>query len=300
MDILINQNHNKNEIQNARIYPLASDPATGGFGAGEKGLTWFNTTDNIFKYWNGSSVKTVVTLAELESAIEGLSWKDSVTCATTANVTIATALNSGDVIDGITLADGDRVLVKDQTSQSENGIYVVAASPARADDMSASEEFNNAVVAVDEGTTNEGTTWRQTAVDPTVETTNIIFESFGAVTPNATTTTKGKVELATAAEAQARTDSTRATTPVSLASFSVVYSADFNNTIDWAGSGPYTITVAAATHGCGASKKLTCTVYKDGTPNELVITDITVSDTGELIISANEKFAGHYIIMGIA
>ena len=61
-----------------------------------------------------------------------------VRCATTANITIATALNAGDSIDGVTLAAGDRVLVKNQTTASQNGIYIVSDSPARWDGMPAS------------------------------------------------------------------------------------------------------------------------------------------------------------------
>lgn len=61
-----------------------------------------------------------------------------VRCATTANITIASALNGDDSIDGVTLATGDRVLVKNQTTASQNGIYIVGASPARWEGMSAS------------------------------------------------------------------------------------------------------------------------------------------------------------------
>jgi len=62
--------------------------------------------------------------------------KESVRVATTANITIATALNNADVLDGITLATDDRVLVKDQTAPAENGLYTVGVTPARAYDQS--------------------------------------------------------------------------------------------------------------------------------------------------------------------
>jgi hypothetical protein len=51
--------------------------------------------------------------------------------ATTSNITIATALNNADPLDGITLATGDYVLVKNQTTASENGVYQVAVTPVR-------------------------------------------------------------------------------------------------------------------------------------------------------------------------
>ncbi len=80
-------------------------------------------------------------------------FKDSVKCCTTANVTISTALNSGDSVDGVTLANGDRVLVANQTTQSQNGIYIVSASPARSTDADAVGELSGgSQVYVEQGT----------------------------------------------------------------------------------------------------------------------------------------------------
>src|SRR5262245_10163194 len=90
----------------------------------------------------------------VDNLVAGLSYKNECRVATTANITIATALNSGDTIDGVTLADDDRVLVKDQSTQSTNGIYVVSSSPARATDADSSAELNNATVYVTQGTVN--------------------------------------------------------------------------------------------------------------------------------------------------
>ena len=103
-------------------------------------------------------------------------WTD-VRVATTTNITIATALNSGDTLDGVTLVDGDRVLVKDQTTTSQNGIYVVSSSPARSTDADATSEFaENKLVYVTSGATNSGTYWKQTTASSiTVGTTGIDF-----------------------------------------------------------------------------------------------------------------------------
>ncbi len=220
----------KNQIQNVVVYPLASDPNTAGWGAAEKGIPWFNTTDDVFKYWDGSAIQTIPTLAALNAALEGLAWKDEVVAATTANITIASDLNVADTIDGITLADGDRVLVKDQTSQDENGIYIAGASPARAADMSASAEFNAAIVPVQlGGTDNGGTNFRCKTVDPVVDTDNIEFENFGASIPDASETIKGKIELATVAESEGKADTVRAVTPAGLATFTRKYAADISS-----------------------------------------------------------------------
>ena len=77
-----------------------------------------------------------------------------VRAATTANITIAAALNNGDTIDGVTLATDDLVLVKDQSTASQNGIYVVQSSPARDDLYDTFIEHVGALIAISEGTTN--------------------------------------------------------------------------------------------------------------------------------------------------
>lgn len=108
---------------------------------------------------------------------------ENVRAATTANITIATALNNGDTLDGITLATDDRVLVKDQSTASQNGIYVVGASPARAYDQSTDDPGWGFLVFVREGTANAGTFWanRNTA-SPTIGSTSLTFSAIGGTT----------------------------------------------------------------------------------------------------------------------
>ncbi len=103
--------------------------------------------------------------------------KNSVRVATTINVTISTALVTGQVIDGVTLALGDRVLVKSQTAQAENGVYVAGAIPARATDYDTWAEFLGASITVAEGTMNAGGTWiSKTTSTGTLNTTAIVFQ----------------------------------------------------------------------------------------------------------------------------
>jgi hypothetical protein len=106
----------------------------------------------------------------------------SVRAATTANGTLATAYANGSVIDGVTLATGNRILIKNQTTGSENGIYTVNATgaPTRSTDADASAEIAASfAVFVEEGTdnadcgfvlTNNGTV--------TVGTTSLVFTQF--------------------------------------------------------------------------------------------------------------------------
>jgi hypothetical protein len=88
----------------------------------------------------------------VDAARQGLDVKQSVRLATTAPINIATDLEAGDTIDGVTLVAGDRVLVKDQSTATENGIYVVVAAEAGA--ASRSSDANG---TVDTGELKAGT-----------------------------------------------------------------------------------------------------------------------------------------------
>lgn len=118
----------------------------------------------------------------VDASRAGLSWKTAVRVATTANAALATAYENGDTVDGVTLVTGDRILIKNQTTQSENGIYTVNASgaPTRATDADSSTELDSATVFVQAGTTNADTAWTQTTNTPTVGSSNIVFVQFGA------------------------------------------------------------------------------------------------------------------------
>jgi hypothetical protein len=107
-----------------------------------------------------------------------LARRQSVRAATTADITIATALNSGDTLDGLTLATGDLILVKDQSTASQNGVYEVAATPARSKEFNAYNDHPGAIITVQEGTANAETAWQCTANrGGTLDSTNITFAS---------------------------------------------------------------------------------------------------------------------------
>ena len=117
----------------------------------------------------------------VDSVAEGLHIHESVVAATTTNVNLANALENGDILDGVTLATTNRILVKNQTTQSENGIYVVQASgqPSRAADFdTASEVDSGDFVFVYGGTANAGTGWVQTNRPATIGTDAIAFTQF--------------------------------------------------------------------------------------------------------------------------
>jgi hypothetical protein len=124
----------------------------------------------------------VATKGYVDSARSGLDVKQSVRAATTAPVLLASGLENGDTVDGVVLATGNRVLVKDQSSGSENGIYVVQASGAavRAEDFDSSAEVTaGAFTFVEEGTINGDTGFVLTTNDTiTLGTTALTFTQF--------------------------------------------------------------------------------------------------------------------------
>ena len=160
-------------------------------------ITSTNTNGNISLNPNGSGTVDVnnsrivnvtdptgaqdaATKAYVDAVKQALDIKDSVRVATTANITIASDLNVGDTIDGVTLADGDRVLVKDQSTGSQNGIYVAGSSPVRSADANTSSEVTAGLfVFVEEGTVNADNGFVLTTNDTiTLDTTALTFVQF--------------------------------------------------------------------------------------------------------------------------
>ena len=116
----------------------------------------------------------------VEATAQGLDVKDSVVAATTANITISTALNNGDTLDGVTLSNNDRVLVKNQSTASENGIYIVGSSPSRATDLAAGADAAGMFTFVEQGTVNgdNGFVCTSNKGSAVVGTNNLTFAQF--------------------------------------------------------------------------------------------------------------------------
>jgi len=106
-----------------------------------------------------SSSSDVTTKSYVDDLVAGLKTRIITRVATTANVNLSNALENGDTLDGISLATGNKVLVKNQTDATENGIYLVPASGAasRDPDFNTVDELAGQLVIIQEGTTNEDT-----------------------------------------------------------------------------------------------------------------------------------------------
>lgn len=151
------------------------------------------------------------TKAYVDAARSGLDVKDSVRAATTGNIT----LSATQTVDGVALVAGDRVLVKDQTTGSTNGIYVVAAGAwTRATDADSSAEVTSGMFTfVTEGTANGDSGWVLTTNDPiTLGTTTLTFSQFsgaGQITAGAGLTKTGSTldAIGTANRIQVNADS---------------------------------------------------------------------------------------------
>jgi hypothetical protein len=122
------------------------------------------------------------TKAYVDAVTQGLHIHPSAVTATTTNISISADLEVGDVIDGVTLADTNRVLVKNQSTASENGIYVVQPTGAaiRATDFDQPSEVDGGdFIFVTGGTANDNTGWVQTSTTVvTIGTDPIYFTQF--------------------------------------------------------------------------------------------------------------------------
>ena len=93
----------------------------------------------------------------VDEAVAGLRTRVIAECASTANVNLTNGLEAGDAIDGVTLVAGDRVLIKDQSTATENGLYLAVASGAASRDPEHDTiaELSGGLIVVNQGTVND-------------------------------------------------------------------------------------------------------------------------------------------------
>lgn len=183
-----------------------------------------------------TSGNDVVNKTYLDYFAAGLSWKQPVLCATTANIT----LSGLQTLDGVTVVAGDRVLVKNQSTASQNGIYLASATAwSRSPDADTWTDLISAITFIETGSTQSGSAWYCTA----------------------------------------QPGGTLGTTAVNWSNFSVASSYTAGTGLTLSGNA-FSITNTGVTAGAygSASKTLTATVNAQGQLTVLAETNIAISN----------------------
>lgn len=221
---LTNLDLSKNQLLNPVAHVLGADP-----GSPAAGQFWYRSDLGTFSFENASTIIRLGRLDQISAPTAsvdlnsqkiinllaptnpgdatnktyvdglvggGIAWKNPVRVATTAAGTLATAFANGQTVDGVVLATGDRILIKDQAAGAENGIYTVnaAGAPTRATDADAAAEIASAAVFVAVGTANADSAWTMTTDSVTLGTTALTwvrFSGLGTVTAGAGLTKTG-------------------------------------------------------------------------------------------------------------
>ena len=158
---------NENNIRNLKVSNFNPDIITTDF--------------SIINVGSNTKIPTELAVKNLvESTYTGLSWKNSVRVATTESKNILTDFAKDCIIDGITLRVNDRILIKNQNNNKENGIYAVNISgkPTRSIDADLPQEITNSAVYVVEGTANKNTGWVCSSKVVQLETDAIVYNQF--------------------------------------------------------------------------------------------------------------------------
>ncbi len=131
-----------------------------------------------------------------DSVAQGASWKKAVKCSPDSNVDISDLPSQ---IDGQSLATDDRFLLKSQSNQAQNGIYLYKGqgnAAVRADDLDVATEFPGAAVYVLAGTNSAKSFVCTNATDPNVGVTNITFTQFAGAGSDSITVSGGLSRVA--------------------------------------------------------------------------------------------------------
>lgn len=238
-----------------------------------------NSVSRLLNLPNPTLDQHAATKAYVDSAVEGLSWKDSCRVATQANLNLS---SPGSSIDSISLSANDRVLVRAQDTASQNGIYIwngASVAMSRALDASTAAELEQAVTLIEEGT-SAGVSYRQTQVNFTLGTDDVLWTTFGQGAGAASETSAGIIEIATQTETNTGTDDARAITPLKLANYTGFTKKYAANVGDGSNTS-YTVT-----HNLG-SRDVVTSVRGNASPYAEVIAEVEVTDDNTVTV----KFA---------
>lgn len=300
----------KRELKQAVIERLASNPSSP-----VRGQVWTATADDRLLMFtiNGNenilmgrdlvddalftttSATTIPSTASVKSYVQtqvlATDWLRAVRAASTGNVALST-LNNGATLDGVTLVTGDRVLLKDQTVQTENGIYIVAASGSATRSTETAAQLANRAVLVDEGTVNgDKSAFKNVNDSITFGTTIIQYQQIGSPpVPQATTVVAGRTRYATTAETIAKTDTASAVTPSGLASFPRKYAQNFTNLSS--------LTITSATHGLTSNSDIAVSVYAlNGANYQNDLFEVSIAANGDVTITSPVATDGKIVLI---
>ena len=142
----------------------------------------FKDEDNMSSNSSTAVASQQSVKAYVDGVAQGLNLKEACRVATTASGTLSSSFENGDTIDGVTLSTNDRILIKDQSTASENGIYIVKSSgaPDRSDDMAVGESASGDFTFVTEGSVNgdHGFVCTSNSGSDTIGTHNLSFTQF--------------------------------------------------------------------------------------------------------------------------
>jgi len=136
----------------------------------------------------------------VDNAIAGMRTRIVCEAASTGNLSLSSDLQNGDTVDGVTLATGDEVLLKNQSTDSQNGIYTVVSSgtASRSTEYDSIDEISGQMVVINQGTANDNTIWlcttnsSATLGSDSISFTKITPQNIGDVTLTGTQTLTNK------------------------------------------------------------------------------------------------------------
>ena len=219
----------------------------------------------------------------VDAAIVGISWKQPVRAATTADIT----LSGNQTIDTVPVTAGDRVLVKDQAAQEDNGIYIVGTPWTRAPDADTYDEMVSAMVFVESGGLAGAAFYCPIQPGGTLGVTAITWSNFSVAG-----TYFAGTGLSLAANTFSITNTT--VTPASYGSGSAVATFTVNQQGQLTAAADATIAIAgsAITSGTIDSGRLTGTYNIDISGNAATATSATTAGSASSATTATNLAGG--------
>ena len=262
----------------------------------------------------------LATRGYVNSVAQGLDVKESVKVATTGGLagtyatggqTLTANSNGAIQVDGVTLSSGDRLLLKDQATGSQNGIYTVttvgdgsnAFVITRALDFNTSAEVGaGAFMFVESGSTNAGKSFIQSATGPTLDTDALTFSVFGDSTVAADSVDNTKLANQAQATVKGRAAGTGTGDPVDLSADQVVGVINTASTDLAASLLPATVDanarIAVENNGTAVGTRRTIN-FIPGTNVTLTITDDASNEEVDVTINSTASGGGG-VSLGLA